>query len=146
MAQTWWDGQVSTPEAVPAPGVVTELVGVYDAEGSWRGELRYLIGRWRKTAHCELCDITHGTLRQKAEFRAVVAALPVPWRAVHLDERDAAMHAASDGRTPCVLARSGGRYVEVLDSGRLAACDGDPEAFATALLDAIAARGLRLGA
>ena len=42
-----------------------ELVGVYHADGSLLGELRYIWGKLRGTAHCTLCDITHGRLSEK---------------------------------------------------------------------------------
>ena len=53
------------------PGAeVTGLVGVYHANGSWHGELAYLLGRLSGRAHCALCDITHGLLRQHGAFDA----------------------------------------------------------------------------
>ena len=38
---------------------ISELVGVYDADGGLPGELAYLWGKLRGTRHCGLCDITH---------------------------------------------------------------------------------------
>ena len=84
---------------------MTKLVGVYDADGTFLGELRYWVGaHLTGTAHCALCEITHGLFREKAEWREVVEGLPVPFEAVHLDERSREVEEASQGRTPCVLA------------------------------------------
>jgi hypothetical protein len=44
--------------------VIARLIGVYNAEGSLRGELAYLLGKLTGRAHCALCDITHGALRR----------------------------------------------------------------------------------
>jgi hypothetical protein len=56
----------------------SELVGVYHAEGSLLGELRYVWGKLRGTAHCALCDITHGRLSEKSAFKSLRERLPVP--------------------------------------------------------------------
>ena len=123
--------------------MVTELLGVYDAEGSLRGELRYLIGKWRGTAHCELCDITHGRLREKQEFRALRERLPVPLTLVHLDERATDVATASEAAVPCVLARVDGKLHIVMEREALRACGGDVHRFGATLRDALDARGLR---
>ena len=88
------------------PVPVTRLTGVYHADGSILGELKYVAGTLVGRAHCPLCDITHGRVREKARWRAERERLPVPFTAVHLDERSPAEAAASDGRTPCVLAHT----------------------------------------
>ena len=69
-----------------------ELLGVYDADGGIRGELTYVWGRWRGTAHCSLCDLTHTTWRRKQEWDALVARVPVPLRVAHRNELDLAEH------------------------------------------------------
>ena len=113
--------------------MVTRLTGVYHADGGVRGELRYVFGKVLGTAHCALCDITHGHLRRKREWDAFVAGLPVPFDAVHLNERSAEVRAATEGLSPCVVAHTGDG-VEVV----LAADDLGPRGWG--------GRGLRGGA
>ena len=122
------------------------LVGVYHADGSLSGELRYVVGKVLGRAHCALCDITHGSLREKAAWRECRDALPVPFETVHLDERSPEVRAATDGLTPCVVAETDDGLVVVLGSEALDACAGDPEAMVSALDAALAAHGLDLGA
>ena len=55
---------------------ISELVGVYDANGGLLGEAAYVWGRLRGTTHCGLCDITHATVRRKAEWDRMAAGLP----------------------------------------------------------------------
>jgi hypothetical protein len=85
---------------------ISELVGVYDADGGLRGEAAYLWGRLRGTTHCGLCDITHSSVRRKASWDRMVASLPVPVRLLHLNELadDLATVVAAAG-APVVLAR-----------------------------------------
>jgi hypothetical protein len=119
---------------------VTALTGVYHAEGSLLGELRYVAGTILGGAHCSLCEITHGRLREKASWRAARDRLPVPFTAVHLDERSPQEAAASDGRTPCVLAHTDHGIELLLDAAQLDACGGDPAALVRAIETALAAR------
>ena len=126
---------MSTPAAP-----VTRLTGVYHADGSLLGELRYVAGTIFGGAHCSLCDITHGRVREKAQWRTERERLPVPFTAVHLDERSPAEAAASEGRTPCVLAHTDDGVEVLLGPPELTACDKDPAALVAAIETALAAR------
>jgi hypothetical protein len=84
----------------PPDQQVRRLIGVYNAEGSLLGELRYLIGRARGTAHCALCDITHGRLRKKRAFSEFQASCPAPIEMLHLDEQPDDIVALTRDRTP----------------------------------------------
>jgi hypothetical protein len=45
---------------------VRRLVGVYDADGTLRGEVGYWVGARLGRAHCALCDITHSPIRERS--------------------------------------------------------------------------------
>lgn len=120
---------------------VLRLVGVYHASGTPWGELSYWLAARVGGAHCALCDITHGTVREKVEWKRCRAALPVPLETVHLDERDDELRAFTDGRTPCVVAETPGGLVLLVDDDQLRSCDGSPRC----LVDAIEANAARLG-
>ncbi len=112
---------------------VRSLTGVYHAEGTVIGELRYWIGARMGRAHCALCNITHGSIREKVSWREARAGLPVPFRAVHLDERSPAELAASEGSTPCVLAYRGEAIELLLGPAELQRLNGDPAALVAEL-------------
>jgi hypothetical protein len=116
---------------------IVGFTGVYDADGTLAGELGYWIGAHvTGSRHCALCEITHGTFREKARWREVVAGLPVPFDAVHLDERAPAVEAVTEGQAPCVVAhRTDGSVEVVLDAAALDGLDGDPDRLAAALSD-----------
>jgi hypothetical protein len=111
-----------------------ELVGVYHAEGSLFGELRYVVGKWLGHAHCALCDITHGRVRKKHVFVELESRLPLPLRLVHLDEREPAVMELTEGRTPCVVGRGADGWHVLLDAPTLEACEKDVGAFEDALM------------
>ena len=114
---------------------VISLVGVYDADGSLLGELRYWVGaHLTGTRHCALCEITHGTFREKARWRELAEELAVPFEAVHLDERTPAIAAVTEGVGACIVAeRADGSLEVVLGALDLDAMAGDPDRLAETL-------------
>jgi hypothetical protein len=113
---------------------ITEIVGVYDADGGLLGEAAYVWGKVRGTRHCGLCDITHGTVRRKAEWDRMAATLPVQVRLLHLNELDDELAAAvAATRAPVVLARAGGAWRELVGAQELDEMDGSVSAFEVAV-------------
>ncbi len=53
---------MTSPDLDPVRHVV-RLIGVYDADGTLRGELGYWVGARLGRRHCSLCDITHALRR-----------------------------------------------------------------------------------
>ena len=105
---------------------VRELVGVYHAKGTVLGELTYWVAARLGRGHCQLCDITHGSIREKPEWRSCRDAMAVPFRTVHLDERSPAVAQATEGRTPCVVAVTDDGVHLLLGPEELARCEGSP--------------------
>jgi hypothetical protein len=66
---------------------VIRLYGIYHADGGIIGELSYVIGKFRGTAHCSLCDITHNKISAKKEWKELVNNLGAPMELLHLNER-----------------------------------------------------------
>jgi hypothetical protein len=123
--------------------MIRRLTGVYHADGGLLGELTYIVGKLRGTAHCGLCDITHRGVRVKPAWAGLVADLGVPFDLVHLNERDEQIRTVSEGHTPCVLAHTGSGLIRLLGPAELGAAGGDVERFATALRAAAARTGSR---
>jgi len=111
-----------------------KLTGVYNANGSPGGEIAYWFGARLGLRHCSLCEITHGLVRPRTDWLEELERLPVEFSAVHLDEREPEVEAASKGREPCVVAtREDGTAEIVVDRAQLEACHGDPAEFAKLL-------------
>ena len=107
---------------------VVRLVGVYDADGTALGELSYFLRARAGRAHCALCDITHGAVRERAAWRASRSTLPVPFVTYHRDEQPAAVRTAGAGAPPFVAAELvDGEAVLLLSAGDLQRCGGSPE-------------------
>jgi hypothetical protein len=114
------------------------LVGVYNADGSLLGELRYLLGRARGTAHCALCDTTHGKFRRRRDFDQARLALDEPLELRHRDELSPEQVAAVQGRLPCVLLVDD-RVEILLGPEALEECAGDPSRLVACINEALAA-------
>lgn len=121
---------------------IERLVGVYDADHTLRGELAYWIGARLGRAHCSLCDITHGSVREKSAWRTCRAGLPVAFDTYHRDDQPDDVRAALGGAAPAVVAQTTAGIVPLLDGVELEACGGSPERLVEAIERAVAQRGL----
>jgi hypothetical protein len=119
--------------------VTRRLVGVYDADGSLRGELQYALGRARGTAHCALCQTTHGWIRRRRDFDRACASLREPLELLHRDELDPEQAAVARGQLPCILVVEA-RPEILLGPSELDECAGDPVRLVARINDALANR------
>ena len=131
---------MSDPDPVRRP--VQRLVGVYDADGSLRGEVAYWIRARLGRAHCALCDITHSSVRERSEWKACRTSLPVPFELFHRDDQPPEVRAAAGTEAPYVLAATESDLVLLLDGDALESCGGEIDAFADALDRALRRQGL----
>lgn len=119
---------------------VRRLVGVYDADHTLRGEVAYWIGARLGRRHCALCDITHGSVREKGEWKSCRAGLPVAFDTYHRDDQPAEVRAAAS-QLPAVVAMTDEGVVPLLGPAELERCEGSVDR----LLEAIEAAVVRLG-
>jgi hypothetical protein len=124
---------------------VHRLVGVYDADGTVRGELAYWFGARFGRAHCSLCDITHGRVRATGAWRDYRASLPVPFDTFHRDDQPHAVRAAAGGTAPVVVAEIDTGLVLLLDTVTLDACVGSVDQLAQAIDRAMTSAGMAFG-
>jgi hypothetical protein len=107
---------------------VRRLIGVYDADGTIRGEVMYWIGARLGTSHCALCDITHGPVRARSGWRTCRDQLPVAFDVYHRDDQPEAVRRASGNTAPVVVAETSEGFVLLMSGADLAACNSSPEA------------------
>src|SRR4051812_7043887 len=114
---------MSSPDPVPNQRIV-RLVGVYDADSTLRGELSYWVGARLGRRHCSLCDITHGSVRQRPEWKTCKAGLPVPFDTYHRNDQPDSIRVAAGGQAPVVIAETDTGHVVLLAAADVDACDG----------------------
>ena len=110
------------------------LIGIYDADASITGEIRYLLRKVFSNYTCALCDLTHGwNPLGKSAWRKRAATEPnIIW--LHRDEAPEGLLNAVEEKLPCVVADHGHRVEMLLDSDALQACKGNFATF-TVLLE-----------
>ena len=116
---------------------IRRLVGVYNAEGSLRGELSYWIAARFGRAHCGLCDITHGIARERSEWRSCRSGFPAPFETYHRDDQPLAVRVVTGGVLPAVVAETEVGYVLLLGPDALDKCAGSIGQFTDALQSAM---------
>lgn len=113
-----------TPSDAAPPHRIVRLVGVYDADSTLRGELAYWIGARLGRRHCSLCAITHGSVRQRPEWKACQSGLPVPFDNYHRNDQPETIRVAANGAAPVVVAETDGGHVVLLTAADLDGCNG----------------------
>ena len=110
-----------------------QYVGIYNADGTVLGEIAYVLAKYTGRGHCELCDITHGTVRRKPSWDDACSRTGVHIDLRHRDEVTEEQLMAA-GELPAVIGFSDGQWVRVMGPVELGACNGDPDEFMTRLL------------
>ena len=121
---------------------ILRLVGVYDADGTLRGELAYWVGARLGRRHCSLCDITHGLVRERSEWAACRVGLPVPFDTYHRNDQPEAVRLATGNIAPVVVAETDEGHVVVLQPAELDACEGSIDRLTGAIEQAMERIGL----
>ena len=103
--------------------------GVYHADGGIVGELRYVFGKLRGTAHCALCDITHSYVSEKKSMKECRSDSPVPFHLVHLNEQNEGLQSITEGVTPCVVAETDEGFQVIIYPDELEDCEKKVESF-----------------
>jgi len=118
---------------------MTELYGIYNADGGLVGEALYVIGHLLGLTSCSLCDITHSPIRRKPEWDAMVATLDIPLTVLHRNELTPELSDwVSSITLPAIVGKSKtGDFVLVLDAERLEQPAGSVSAFQTILVEAL---------
>ena len=124
---------------------LVRLVGVYDADHTLRGELSYWIGARLGRAHCALCDITHGLVREGDDWKRCRSSFAVPFDTFHRDDQPEAVRRVLGSSLPAVVAETDDGITTLLDPAALEACSGSVDAFRAALDAALERSGLATG-
>ena len=109
---------------------ITELIGVYDADSTLFGEISYWVGARLGTAHCSLCELTHGLFTKKSEWKQCAESLAVPFHLFHRDDAPNDVLAALTGQFPAVLQRTTEDLTVILTKDELERFDGQTSDFA----------------
>jgi hypothetical protein len=114
--------------------VMDRMYGIYNADGGIMGELAYVWGKIRGTAHCALCDITHRGVSKKREWKQLESALTVPIELLHINEQEPTLAEFTSGLTPCVVGDYGGELRIIMNDAELEACGKSVDKFESSIV------------
>ena len=102
---------------------------IYDADGSFLGELQYLRDKCLGRSDCALCNLSHGwnPMGRPAWRRRKGFAASINW--VHRDELPQHIATQVNGHLPCVVKASGDTIEIVISQTTLEGCEGDFSVF-----------------
>ena len=123
-------------------GVITKLIGVYDADGTWWGEVSYWVGSLFGQAHCSLCEITHSRWRRRADWEECRLGLPVEFVTRHRDEMTDVVINLPDVKFPCVIAQTANSSMVLLSPEEIASCSGSASALVAKIERVVQEKGL----
>ena len=104
-----------------------KVVGVYNAEGSLSGELRYIFKKLIGRGSCALCDLTHGwSPTMKSSWRDACAQSSVEMVLLHLDELSVSQRAASS-EAPVIIHGRDDVWRVLMSAEEIARFSGDAE-------------------
>jgi hypothetical protein len=114
-----------------------EVVGVYNADSTFVGEVSYWVGARFGVAHCSLCDVTHGLFTERADWKSCRDRSPFSISMFHRNDQPEAVRTAANDVTPVVVAFVNNEYQVLLDPQQIDACDGSPERLVDAITKAL---------
>ena len=105
------------------------LYAIYDADGSFLGEVRYLRDKCLGKAECALCELSHGwnPLGRPDWRRRKGVAASLNW--LHRDELPHHIANQVRGQLPCVAVDRSGEVEIVIGREALLGCEGDFSVF-----------------
>ncbi len=136
------DALTMTSANAAPPRSIVRLVGVYDADGTVRGELVYWVGARLGRRHCSLCEITHGSVRERPDWQACRDGLPVPFDTYHRNDQPDDIRAAADDQAPVVIAQTDHGHVVLLSARELEECAGSVDRLVEAIERSALGQGL----
>ncbi len=108
---------------------IEKAYGIYHADGGLIGELSYVWGKIRGTAHCALCDITHKGVSLKKKWKQMASDLDFEIELLHLNEQFPELEKITSGKTPCVVVNRGGTLEVLIDADELERCGKSVDSF-----------------
>lgn len=117
---------------------IEEVILVWNADAGFLGHLGYTFQKLRGHDECPLCDLTHGSLTEKPEWKACKRDLGVPIEAVYRNRLSREQTRVVDGDFPCVIARTPATLVKLMGREAIDSCAGDLGLFVERLRAAIA--------
>tara|TARA_B100001057_G_scaffold425961_1_gene449754 strand:+ start:406 stop:771 length:366 start_codon:yes stop_codon:yes gene_type:complete len=108
---------------------IKKIYCIYNANGSIKGELKYLYEKYFKNINCSMCDITHNTFMQKKSWKDKCLKSSLKIECLHLDELPNDIKVLVNDKTPCVVVQERSINKIIINNKELVGMDGDVDSF-----------------
>ena len=110
---------------------MTHIVGVYNADGSILGELKFAVSKVIGRNDCGLCDLTHGwNPFGKPSWKSACSASSIEIELLHQDELTEGQREAA-GDLPAVIVGNGGAWQKIMAASDIITFHGNASGFLT---------------
>jgi len=111
--------------------------GIYNADGTFLGELGYVIAKLGGKRLCSLCDVTHGwNPFGKREWKGLCKSSSLDIQLIHRDEAtESQLQAAGD--LPSFITEAQEGWAQIMTSTQITKLKNQPETIVSMLEDAI---------
>lgn len=112
------------------------VFGIYNADGSFLGELGYALAKLAGKRSCSLCDVTHGwNPFGKREWKRICKSSSIEIQLIHRDEAtDSQLLAA--GNLPSFISEAEEGWAQVMTSTQITKLKGQPDTIVAILEEA----------
>ena len=76
---------------------------IYNAKGSFFGEVKYLKDKYLHGVNCSMCEITHNAFSPKSYWKEKLKSFQFNIHTLHLDEQNEYLKDFTKGLLPCVV-------------------------------------------
>ena len=113
------------------------VFGIYNADGTFLGELGYVISKLGGKRSCSLCDVTHGwNPFGKREWKGLCKSSSLDIQLIHRDEAtESQLQAAAD--LPSFITEAQEGWTQIMTSTQITKLKNQPEIIVSMLEDAI---------
>ena len=102
---------------------------IFDARGSFLGEISHFFKKYVSGQSCAMCDISHNLTGVKQEWRDMSQTLNYEIKLLHIDEMDSTLALFVNNSTPCVVASTKNDFKVLVNQEELSACTGNINSF-----------------
>ena len=108
---------------------MTRIIGVYNADGSILGELKFAMRKVAGRNNCGLCDLTHGwNPFGKPSWKSACSASRIDIELLHRDELTGDQRNVA-GDLPAVIVNNGGVWEKIMSAGDIITFKGTAPGF-----------------
>ena len=106
-----------------------EIICIYNASSTWIGELNYIYKKIFEKQSCSLCDLSHGLIGMKKEWKEMESESNHEYSLLHINEVSSDIPNILIKQLPCVLKKDGDCFELLIQSDELKQCNGNIERF-----------------